>query len=44
MKQRYEWEVRVGGVLLSLKVERNRVGGIKKKKRCYKSGEERDSE
>lgn len=32
MKQRYEWEVRVGGVLLSLKVERNRVGGIKKKR------------
>lgn len=30
MKQRYQWEVRVGGVLLTLKVER--VGGIKQKK------------
>lgn len=48
MKQRYKWEVRVGGVLLTLKVER--VGGIKqkktKKKQCYTSGEEgtRESE
>lgn len=29
MKQRYKWEVRVGGVLLTLKVER--VGGINQK-------------
>lgn len=42
MKQRYKWEVRVGGVLLTLKVER--VGGIKQKRNNVTRVEKRESE
>lgn len=42
MKQRYQWEVRVGGVLLTLKVER--VGGIKQKRNNVTRVEKRERE
>lgn len=42
MKQRYKWEVRVGGVLLTLKVER--VGGISGGKNNVTRVEKRERE